>query len=95
MLAAVYILTNNGNTVLYTGSTTDLGRRMEEHLLKPWSFAFTARYKCTKLVWYDVCEDLGSVREMEKKIKGWTRVKKIALIEAKNPKWEDLRDEVF
>lgn len=95
MLAAVYILTNPRHTVLYTGSTTDLNRRMEERLAKPWEFAFTNRYHCTELVWYDVCEDLGSVREMERRIKGWTRAKKIALISSKNPDWKDLRDEIF
>jgi putative endonuclease len=85
----VKIATNRKNTVLYTGVTNDIQRRMSEHknkLIK----GFTSRYNVTKLVY---CEALPSAEEAiagEKRIKGWLRAKKIALIESMNPEWKDL-----
>lgn len=90
----VYILTNKNHTVLYVGVTNDLFRRMEEHRSKAGPGSFTTRYNLTKLVYYDCTDSAGSAIEMEKRIKGWTRVKKIALITGRNPKWEDLSGEI-
>lgn len=85
----VYILTNERRTVLYTGSTADLSERIFQHRTKvPGSF--TERYNICKLVYADVFPTLAEAREAERRIKGWTRQKKITLIEFLNPRWEDL-----
>jgi putative endonuclease len=89
----VYIMTNKSRT-LYTGITNDLERRVYEHknkLLK----GFTKRYNITKLVYYEVTNDVHIAIEKEKQIKGWLRRKKIALIEAMNPQWADLSKNGF
>jgi len=85
----VYIVTNGWNKVLYTGMTNDLERRVYEHKHKL-AEGFTSRYNATDLVYYEVCDDVFSVIAREKQIKGWTRKKKIALIESMNPEWRDL-----
>lgn len=92
---AVYILTNEAHTTLYVGVTNDLVRRMEEHRLKSDPKSFTAKYNLTKLVYFDITESPSDAIEMEKRIKGWSRAKKDALIAERNPKWEDLRDSTF
>jgi predicted GIY-YIG superfamily endonuclease len=55
---------------------------------------FVARYSCTTLVWYEVHDEMTSAIAREKQIKGGSRRKKLALIEAMNPHWRDLRDEL-
>ena len=84
----VYILTNNSKT-LYTGVTNDLERRVYEHknTLVP---GFTLQYNISRLVFFEVTPDVRSAITREKQIKSWTRRKKIALIEATNPRWRDL-----
>jgi putative endonuclease len=84
----VYIMTNRSRT-LYTGVPNDLERRVYEHKHKL-NQGFTSKYNITKLVWYEAFPDIQQAIEGEKRIKGWLRVKKIALIEARNPNWEDL-----
>ena len=85
----VYIATNRMNTVLYTGMTNNLERRMHEHKQKLIP-GFTARYNVSKLVYYESFPTPAEAIAAEKKIKGWVRWKKVALIERMNPKWEDL-----
>lgn len=85
----VYILTNKNNKVLYTGITNDLLRRMCEHSSKLIE-GFTKKYNVDKLVYFEEFTDINEAIAAEKKIKGWLRIKKIALIESKNPKWENL-----
>ena len=87
----VYIMTNQRNTVLYTGVTNYLARRVWEHRqeLVP---GFTKLYNVTKLVYYEVLDDPSSAIEREKQIKGGSRAKKLALIESINPDWTDLYD---
>ena len=85
----VYILTNKNNSVLYTGVTNDLVKRVYEHKNKIVE-GFTKRYHASKLVYYEVIEDIINAIKREKQIKGWLRSKKIALIENSNPYWEDL-----
>ena len=87
----VYILTNKSRT-LYTGVTDNLERRVYEHKSKLIK-GFTKRYNITKLVYYEMTNDVQSAIEREKQIKGWLRRKKIALIEAVNPEWTDLSEE--
>ncbi len=85
----IYILTNKYNKVLYGGVTNDLIRRIYEHK-NSLADGFTAKYKVHKLVYYDCTEDVISAITREKQIKGWTREKKIKLIESMNPDWKDL-----
>lgn len=87
----VYIMTNRSRT-LYTGVTNNLYRRVYEHKNKLIA-GFTEKYKITKLVYYEVTNEVASAIAREKQIKGWLRKKKIALIESMNPKWKDLSRE--
>jgi len=84
----VYIMTNKSKT-LYTGMTNDLLRRVYEHKNKLIE-GFTKKYNITKLVFFEETSDVNEAIALEKKIKGWTRAKKIALIESENPHWLDL-----
>jgi putative endonuclease len=85
----VYILTNKYHTVYYTGVTNNLDRRLLEHKSKS-TTGFTARYNATKLVYYEVIDDINSAIGREKQIKGGSRQRKIELIDEFNPKWVDL-----
>ena len=86
----VYILANKMNTVIYTGVTNDLLRRVYEHKMHLDQNSFTAKYDVTRLVFYEVTSDVRSAIEREKQIKSWSRAKKNKLVETMNPKWEDL-----
>jgi putative endonuclease len=88
----VYILTNKTNTVLYTGVTNNLARRLEEHLHALPS-SFTGRYKVTKLVYFEETSDINSAIAREKQIKAGSRQKKVDLINSINPEWNDLARE--
>ena len=85
----VYIMTNKYNTVLYTGVTGNLARRVSEHK-NPTKDSFTARYRVNKLVFAEYFNDVKYALEAEKQIKSWSRQKKIQLIESVNPEWKDL-----
>jgi len=88
----VYIMTNVSNTVLYTGVTNDLRRRVTDHRNKRGS-KFTDKYNVTKLVFYEsFCRILDAIAA-EKKIKAGSRAKKVILIESVNPRWEDLYEQ--
>jgi putative endonuclease len=89
----VYIMTNPRNTVLYTGVTGDLKRGVWEHKTKAVP-GFTAKYKVVKLVYFEVFDDPEKVILREKKIRGSSRAKKIALINSFNPQWRDLYEEL-
>ena len=86
----VYILTNKYNTVLYTGVTNDLVRRIYEHKNKIDKESFTAKYNISKLVYYETTGDIRSALAREKQIKDSSRQKKIDLINAFNPSWEEI-----
>jgi len=86
----VYILTNKNNTTLYVGITANLGERIQQHKNKHDKKSFTARYNVDKLVYYEAFQEIGDAIAREKQIKAGNRAKKIALIEKKNPDWEDL-----
>ena len=88
----VYLLTNKGNTVLYTGVTNDLQRRIYEHKNKLIE-GFTKKYNICKLVYFESTTDIQSAIEREKQIKGWIRKRKNQLIESINPDWKDLSEE--
>lgn len=85
----VYILTNFTNKVLYIGVTNNLQRRIYEHKQKLVD-GFTKKYNLTRLVYFEEFSRIEDAIAAEKKIKGWLRIKKINLIESKNPSWSDL-----
>ncbi|MHB8834394.1 MAG: GIY-YIG nuclease family protein [Candidatus Methylomirabilia bacterium] len=89
----VYILTNARHTVLYTGVTGDLRRRVCEHREKL-TEGFTARYRVDKLVWYEVCEEPQGAIAREKQIKAGSRANKLALVDGCNPEWRDLWEDI-
>ena len=91
----VYILSNQTNTVIYTGVTKDLIRRVYEHRHKMDVDSFTARYDVHKLVYFEETNDVYADIEREKQIKSWKRVKKNKLIEKKNPQWVDLYESIL
>jgi len=89
----VYIITNKNNTVLYTGITSNLKRRVFEHKEKIVE-GFTKKYNLTKLVYYEVFQDSYQAIWREKQIKAGSRHKKLDLIHAMNPIWKDLYDDL-
>ena len=91
----VYILTNIHRTVLYTGVTRDLVRRVYEHKHHLDKNSFTAKYNVEFLVYYESTSDVEAAIEREKQIKGWNRKRKEKLIETKNPNWVDLYDGIL
>lgn len=84
----VYILASTSG-VLYTGVTNDLQKRVIEHRQKLVP-GFTKRYNVTKLVYFETFGDIRVAIAREKQIKAWTRKKRVALIQSKNPSWADL-----
>ncbi len=89
----VYILTNQRHTVLYTGVTGDLKRRVYQHREKLLP-GFTNRYNVSQLVYYECTEDVSSAIAWEKQIKAGSRQKKIELVNRFNPEWRDLYNEL-
>jgi putative endonuclease len=89
----VYIMTNRSKT-LYAGITNSLVRRVREHKLGTGS-SFAAKYKLDRLVYFERFDDVRNAIEREKQIKGWLRIKKIALIVSVNPEWKDLSAEWY
>jgi len=89
----VYILTNRGNTVLYTGVTGDLKSRVYQHREKLVN-GFSSRYNVNKLVFYEATDDVNAAIAREKQIKAGSRQKKTDLINGMNPEWEDLYDDL-
>lgn len=88
----VYILTNKYNTVLYTGVTNNLMRRVWEHKEKLHG-GFTKKYNVNKLVYYEEYGDINEAIAREKQIKAGSRQKKIDLIKSLNSEWRDLYNE--
>ncbi|MEP1095375.1 MAG: GIY-YIG nuclease family protein [Cyclobacteriaceae bacterium] len=86
----VYILTNYSRTVLYTGITNDIERRVLEHKQKLDPKAFTTQYKVDLLVWFETHNDVDQAIQREKLIKKWRRKWKEDLINKENSNWEDL-----
>ena len=86
---AVYILANKRNGTLYTGVTSNLVKRINEHKEKSVA-GFTKKYNCNILAYYELFSSMPEAIEKEKKIKAGSRVKKLKLIESINPTWKDL-----
>ena len=89
-VCAVYILTNERRTILYTGVTSDLQARLWEHQNKVDPKSFTARYRMTRLVHVEFTPNIQAAIAREKQLKNWRRAWKIELIEKTNPSWRDL-----
>jgi putative endonuclease len=86
----VYILTNVLKSVLYTGVTSDLIRRVQEHKTKVYPDSFTARYNVIYLVYYRNFDSITEAIAEEKRIKAGSRKQKCGLISSINPEWKDL-----
>ena len=90
----VYILANKYNSVIYTGVTNDLERRMLEHKSK-FNSGFTAKYNCNKLLYYECYQWVHDAIAREKQIKAGSRQRKIDLINSCNPSWDDFSMDWF
>ena len=88
----VYLLTNKNNTVLYTGFTDDIERRVNEHKTKISNKSFTARYNCNKLVYVEEFQDAKDALHREKQLKKYRRKWKENLINENNSDWLDLSE---
>jgi putative endonuclease len=82
-------MTNKGHSVLYTGVTSDLKKRVYQHREKL-ADGFTFKYNVSKLVYYQIAQNAFAAITREKQIKGGSRAKKIELINSFNPEWKDL-----
>lgn len=91
----VYTLTNYSRTVLYTGITKDVERRVFQHKQKFNPQAFTAKFQVDHLVWFETHNDVNQAIRREKLIKRWRRKWKEELITKENPEWEDLSKEWY
>jgi putative endonuclease len=90
---AVYIMASKRNGTLYTGVTSNLGQRVWQHREGAVE-GFTKRYGCKLLMWFERHETMEAAIAREKQIKGGSRAKKLALIEAMNPEWRDLFEDI-
>ena len=88
----VYLMTNKRDTVIYTGVTSNLIKRVYEHR-EGLAEGFTKKYNVKKLVYYEIADDIESAIVREKQIKAGSRKKKIALIKSTNPAFKDLYPE--
>ena len=86
-----YIVASRSHT-LYVGVTSGIELRMRQH--KEGRFeGYSKRYKCNRLVWFERYGDINLAVAREKQLKGWSRAKKLALIERANPAWVDLSEQ--
>ncbi|MBA3647629.1 MAG: GIY-YIG nuclease family protein [Chitinophagales bacterium] len=86
----VYMTANKHGSVLYIGVTSDLFKRMLEHKNKAYPNSFTAKYNCSKLVYYETYGRIEDAIAREKQLKKWNRAWKDELISKMNPVWKDL-----
>ena len=89
----VYIITNKNKTVLYTGVTNDLERRVFEHELGSIR-GFSQKYNCKYLIYYEYFTFIEEAIKREKQIKKWRREKKEFLINTRNPEWQFLNEDI-
>lgn len=90
MKGYAYITTNKNKTVLYVGATDDIERRINEHKHRVYPSAFTKRYNCDILVYFEEFNVVSDAFEREKQLKAGSRKKKEELINSMNPYWNDL-----
>jgi len=89
----VYLMTNKYDTVIYTGVTANLQKRVYEHK-EGFADGFTKKYSIIKLVYYEATDSIESAIAREKQIKAGSRKKKIDLITSMNPTFKDLYPEL-
>lgn len=87
-------MSNKRNGTLYTGVTSDLVKRIYEHKTEKFD-GFSKKYEIKNLVYFEIFEEIEEAIKREKNIKGWTRAKKIALIEENNEEWLDLYESLL
>ena len=90
----IYILTNKRHSVLYTGVTSDLVRRIDEHQTGEYKSSFTCRYNVKELVYYEEFHSIEEAIAREKQIKAGSRKQKLDLINVFNPSWKDLSEDI-
>jgi putative endonuclease len=90
----VYIVTNKYNNTLYVGVTSNLPKRILEHIEKRYENSFSARYNLNKLVYYEQFQMIGYAIAREKQLKAGSRATKLKLIKEFNPLWNNLFDEI-
>ena len=93
-VCGVYIVASPDHYSLYVGMSTTLPQRILSHKNKIVA-GYARDHNCTKLVYYEFTENEDQALMREKQIKGWIRLKKIALIELRNPEWKDLLQELI
>ena len=90
----VYITCNKIHTTLYTGVTSNLPQRIARHREKFYPNSFSAKYNCSKLVYYKWFDSIIDAINEEKRIKAGSRQQKENLINSMNPRWKDLYNEI-
>ncbi len=90
-IPCVYMMTNKNNTVIYTGVTSNLLKRVYQHKTKYYK-GFTARYNCDRLAYFEIHHTMSTAIAREKQLKAGSRKKKVELIETENPDWKDLSE---
>ena len=90
----IYIVTNKYNNTFYIGVTSNLPKRIIEHIEKRYENSFSARYNLNKLVYYEQFQMIGDAIAREKQLKAGSRANKITLIQNSNPNWNDLFEEI-
>ena len=90
----IYVMTNQHNTVLYTGVTSDLYTRVIDHKEIIYPFSFTARYRTFKLIYYECFYNIEEAIAREKQFKRYNRFRKMGLIRKLNPMLKDLTDAI-
>lgn len=91
----IYIMTNQYNTTLYVGVTSDLRSRVWQHRTHFYDISFTKKYNLSKLVYYENFSRIEEAIAREKQLKGGSRAKKIALINTLNSDWRDLYEDIL
>ena len=94
MSSYIYILSNQSNTTIYIGVTSDLIKRVYEHKNKLVD-GFTKKYNVNKLVYYEVYDDIQTAIKREKQLKTFKREWKNQLVEKDNREWLDLYDKIL
>jgi putative endonuclease len=87
----VYILASESRE-LCVGVTNNLWKRLSQHRSGLTLDAYSFRHRTDRLVYTEITEDILAAIRRENQIKGWTRKRKLALIEASNPDWRDLAE---
>lgn len=90
----VYMMSNEYNTTIYVGVTSNLIARVLEHKEGKYSNGFTHRYNVDKLVYFEGFHSIEEAIGREKQLKAGNRKRKVMLIESQNPKWEDLFEKI-